>query len=326
MGKKIIVGSVGLIIAVLAGSLIQTRREFAETKARVEQLQEQNSKLGLEIEALQVKLRGAQNKPTETVVVTAPVVAAAEDVASSETAEPKKASSRRLMRNMAKMLDNPAMNKMMAAGQRGVLDVMYEDFADQLQFNAEEKDYFMELLLARQMNNMEIGMKMMGGNLSEEEQAQLKAELKEKNKVLKEEVKYFLNSEDDVAEWKFYEKTLQDRMMLSQVEQKLGDSDAALSDQTYRQLLEAIHDERSSFDFSSNLADEENLDIGSERFSPENIQRLADDLNRLNELLTERARSILSPEQFAAFTESLTANTEMQISQMEAAAAVLGDK
>jgi len=129
-----------------------------------------------------------------------------------------------------------------------------------------------------------------------------------------------------VAEWEFYEKTMGDRMMLSQVEQELGDTDAAFSDETYRELLEAIHDEKSSFDFSSDLGDDENMDLSAARFSPENIKSFATDLNSLNEKIAERVRAILSPEQFEAYMKSQTANTELQISQLEMAGQMFGNK
>jgi len=129
-----------------------------------------------------------------------------------------------------------------------------------------------------------------------------------------------------VAEWEFYEKTMGDRMMLSQMEQSLGDSDAALSDQTYRQLLEAIDEERSGFDFSADFADNQNMDMSPERFSPEKIEGYGNDLKALNEQIATRAQAILTPEQFDAFMKSLAANTEMQLAQLEMAGQMFGGK
>ena len=137
-------------------------------------------------------------------------------------------------------------------------------------------------------------------------------------------MRYFLNSADDVAEWKFYEKTLQDRMMLSQVEQTLEESGAALSDQTYRQVLEAIHEEKTSYNFSSDLNDDENTDMSAERFGPENLQNYANDLKALDEKIADRVRAILTSEQFIAFMESQKANTEMLLAQLEMAGQMFG--
>ena len=109
------------------------------------------------------------------------------------------------------------------------------------------------------------------------------------------------------------------------MEQSLGD-DAALSDETYRALLEAIHEEKTAFDFSSDLADDDNMDMSASRFSPENIKSFAADMKTLNEKTAERARAILSPEQFEAYLKSQVANSELQISQLEMAGQMFGNK
>ena len=321
MSRKIIVGLMGIVIVALTVSNFSARKELADTRAALEQLEAECAKLSRDSEDL-----SAPDESVETVAGTAPSAEVPVEEQPPGEIEDPETSGRRMMRSMSKMLDNPAMNKMMAASQRGALDVMYADLVDQFQLTGEEKEQFMELLLARQMNMVDLSMKMMAGNLTEEEQAALSADLKEKNDLMKKELEYFLNSADDVAEWEFYEKTMGDRMMLSQVEQSLGESDAALSDQTYRQLLEAMHEEKTGFDFSSNLNDDENLDMSPERFSPENIKSYAADLKALNEKTADRARSILTPEQFAAFMEALTASTEMQIAQLEMAGQMFGSK
>jgi hypothetical protein len=310
MGKKISDGLMGVVIAVLAVLGVLQNRE---------------------LKRLRMVTPSGPLTQVETVTVTSYVDRVVhrtppEQVSVSKAGETKADGTQRMMRGISKMLDNPAMNKMMAASQRGALDVMYADLAEQFQLEGEEKEYFMELLLARQMNAVDVSMKVMGGNLTKEEQDALSAELKEKNKLMRKEMRYFLNSADDVAEWKFYEKTLQDRMMLSQVEQTLEESGTALSDQTYRQLLEAIHEEKTSFDFSSDLNDDENMDMSAERFGPENIENYATDLKALDEKIAERVRAILTSEQFAVFMESQQANTEMLLAQLEMAGQMLGKK
>lgn len=321
MSRKIIVGLMGIVIVTLAVSNLSARKELADTKAALEQLEAECAKLSQDSEDL-----STQDEPVETIAGTAhPAEVPVEEQPPGE-AEEAETSGRRMMRSISKMLDNPAMNKMMAASQRGALDVMYADLVDQFQLTGEEKEHFMELLLARQMNMVDLSMKMMAGNLTKEEQDALSADLKEKNDLMKEELEYFLNSADDVAEWEFYEKTMGDRMMLSQMEQSLGESDAALSDQTYRQLLEAMDEERSGFDFSSDFADDQNMDMSPERFSPEKIESFGNDLKALNKQIAAHAETILTPEQLGAFIKSLEANTEMQLAQLEMAGQMFGNK
>ena len=222
MGKKKIVGLMGVAIVVLAVVGINSKRELAEARAALEQLEAEPATGDRQTEELLAQSPEAQTEPAETVASIAPTAETPTEEPPSADSEDPEPAGRRLMRSLSRMMDNPAMNKMMVASQRAALDVMYADLADQFQLNGDEREHFMELLLTRQMNMMDVAMKMMTGNLSKEDQDALSAELKEKNDLLKEEMEYFLNSADDVAEWEFYEKTLQDRMMLSQVEQALG--------------------------------------------------------------------------------------------------------
>jgi hypothetical protein len=233
---------------------------------------------------------------------------------------------RRMMSSMAKMMDNPTMNKVMEASQRGAVGALYSDMIEYLDLNAEETGYFMDLLMARQMKQVDMAMKMMGGNLGEDEKMALAEEAKQTAETVKTEMEKFLNNPDDFAEWEFYEKTMGERMMLSQMDQKLSQSDAALSDETYRDLLGMMHEERENFDFTSDLNDDKNMDLSPARFSKENLQNHFNDQTRLNAAIKAKAEAILSPEQHAAFSDSLKIAEEMQKAQLEMAAQMFGGK
>ncbi len=244
-----------------------------------------------------------------------------EKVAASEA---KEASGRRMMKSMSQMMDNPTMSKVMEASQRGAVGVLYSDLMEYLDLDREETKYFMDLLMSRQMKNVELAIKMMSGELSEEEKKVLTEEIKTVGETVKEEIEAFLNNPEDVAEWEFYEKTMGERMMLSQVDQKLSAADATLSDEAYRELLGMMHDEKKDFQFTSNLHDDKNMDLSAERFSTENLQNFASDIEQLNGNIIQRAQGMLTPEQFTAFSESLKATTEMQQAQLEMAAQMFG--
>ena len=225
-----------------------------------------------------------------------------------------------MMSNLSKMMENPTMNKVMESSQRGALNALYGDLIESFEFTGDEGDYFMDLLMSRQMKQLDFGMKMMGGKMSDEEKAKMGEELKEIGETVKTEMNKFLNDADDYAEFEFYEKTMGERMMLSQMTQKLDASDAALSDETYRELLGMMHDERKNYDFKSDLHDNENMDMSAERFSEESLQQFSDDMDELNRNVLGKAEGMLTAEQLSAFQESVQAIVEMQKSQMEMAA------
>ena len=228
--------------------------------------------------------------------------------------------SRRMMTSLSKMLDNPTMNKVMVASQRGALQALYGDLIESFEFTGEEGDYFMDLLMSRQMKQVDFGMKLMGGEMSEEERTKMGEELKEVGETVKAEMEKFLNDADDYEEFEFYEKTMGERMMLSQMTEKLEASGAALSDEAYRELLSMMHDERKNYDFKSDLHDNENMDMSAERFSEESLQHFSDDMNELNRNVLGKAERMLTAEQLSVFQESVQAIVEMQKSQMEMAA------
>ena len=264
----------------------------------------------------------------ETVRVDPPAVSlpkeeavTAADAASGETAEP---SGRRMMKSLAKMMENPTMNKVMEASQRGAVGALYTDLIEYLDLNAEETEYFMDLLMYRQMKQMDLGMKMMSGDVSHEEKQKMIADIKEATELVKEEMKAFLNNDEDYAEFEFYEKTMEERMMLSQMDQQLAGTDKELSDEAYRELLGMMHDTKKNFEFTSDLHDEENMDLSPERFSKENLDRYASDMDELTAIIADRAQALLTPEQLTAFTEALKTTIEMQKASLEMASQMFG--
>lgn len=233
--------------------------------------------------------------------------------------EEKEDPGKRMMSSLSQMMENPTMNKVMEASQRGAVGALYSDMIEYLDLDTDETKYFMDLLMFRQMKSVDLAMKMMSGNLSDEEKKALTDEVKEAGKTVKEEMEQFLNNPDDFAEWEFYEKTMGERMMLSQMDQHLAGGEGALSDEEYRDLLSVMHEEKKNYNFSSDLHDDQNSEISAQRFSKENIEKHANDIRQLNKLIVAKAQAILTPEQLAAFVESLKATTEMQIAQLEMA-------
>lgn len=233
-------------------------------------------------------------------------------------------SGRRVMENLSAMMENPTMNQVLEASQRGTIGVLYTDLIDELDLNDEEMRYFMDLIMHRQMKQVDLALKLMSGDLSEEERATLEAEIEDARQLVSEEMERFLNNPDDYAEFEYYEKTLSERMMLSQVVDDLSGTEATFSDETYRQLLDLMYDERQNFQYNSDLADEQNLDMSAERFSEANLANYAEDMRRLNENIGSKAQMLLTPEQYEAFIRSLDANTELQISQLEMASQLFG--
>lgn len=232
----------------------------------------------------------------------------------------------RIMSSMANMRENPTINKMIEASQRGTIGALYSDMLEYLNLDAEETKYFMDLLMSRQMEQVDFGMKLMSGQLSEEDRKQMAEHLEVVNKDMLAQMETFLNNPNDYEEFQFYEKTIGERMALSQMDQKLADLEQPLSDDKYRELLNIMHSEKEDYTWSTDLHEQHNSDVSPERFSEENMQKHTDDIMQLNEAIIAQAARLLSPEQLEAFKTSLQATTDMQLAQFQMAGQLLRDQ
>ncbi|HSR87785.1 MAG TPA: hypothetical protein VLL07_02430 [Pontiella sp.] len=311
MKKKIPVIILALVCVVLAIELYETKNEINTTP------QEPN----------QPDAVVSIPEETNPVPELAPRPAAGmTNQAVTELAEPeeqKETSRQRIMADMSKtMEENPTINKMIEASQRGAIGALYSDMIEYLGLNAEETSYFMDVLMYRQMANVDVHMKMMAGGLTEEEKAALMEKVKLANETTRSEMEKFLNDDEDFKEFEYYEDTIGERMVLSQMDQKLGDE--ALSDESYREVLEIMREERENYDWSTDLHDQENRDLSPERFSTENIQKHIADIIALGKLMDARMQEILTPEQLEAWRESGAAMQALIEGQLQQANMIFG--
>jgi len=319
MNKQIPTVILALACTVLAVALYLSRQENAALRQEITSLI-----------SLSEQMAAADSIPAETAPVEIEALAgslpekeAASAVDASSSSEEESAG-RRMMSSMAKMMENPTMNKVMEASQRGAIGALYSDLIEYLDLDAEETEYFMDLLMYRQMKQMDLGMKMMAGDITEEEKTTIADELEEADETVKAEMEKFLNNAEDYGEFQFYEKTMGERMMLSSMDQKLAGTDEALSDETYRAVLDMMHEAKKNYAFSSDLHDEKNTDLSPERFSKENLESFASDMDALNELIIKQAQTILTPDQLKALEEAIRSTAEMQKAQLEMAAQMFG--
>lgn len=299
MKKHIPAIVLAVICAALAITLQLQRNENARLTQKVSELETALS--GSPV--LEVSAEPAPGQPefaktgeTGNIPALAETELLADDIGAKEHAK-------RIMSEMNKTIsDNPTINKMVEASQRGAIGALYMDMIEYLGLDADETRYFMDLLMYRQMANVDAHLKMASGTLSDEEKAALQEDVKRANDTTRSEIEKFLNNTEDFEEFKYYEDTIGERMMLSQMDQMLGDS--ALSDAAYREVLDIMYETRESYNWSTDLNDNENRDLSPERFSRENIQKHIADMKIVGELMDQRMQEILTPEQLAAWRES----------------------
>ncbi len=310
--------AVGLIVALMFGVIVFQRIEIVALKKQVtsielsstEKIPERNREEVVEESLSEV----AANAIQESGEVVGESISRGGDSGS------------RMMRNFSNMMENPGFNKMMVASQKATLEVMYEGLIDHLVLDEKEEKYFVDLLLSRQMKMVEHSMNLMSGNVTGEDRKTAQEEMKAYADEIKGEVEYFLNDDEDIAEWKFYEKTMEERMALTGVEQQLGQAGLPLEEGQNRQLIETMLAEKEAFEFSNDLHDNQSTDTSAERFSQENIEAWSKDIEELDTIIARSVEDILLPEQLDVFKRSQDQMRELKLSQMNMAAQMFSKK
>lgn len=229
--------------------------------------------------------------------------------------------SRRVFRDLGEMMKNPAMNDMMVAQQKGMLEMMYGPLAERFDFTPEERDYFNKLLLSRQMQMVNLSMELMGG-VSDERRAELTAAIKESGEAMKEEMAFFLNSEEDLATFTHYEETINDRMAVNGFAASANQQGLTVEPQLVETLIDTAHQVRSSFPFSRDPNSQEMP--GPDFFTDKSINTMAEELVQCDALVLQSVAQYLSPEQLELYRTNQEQMTNMTISGLRMAAKMFG--
>ncbi len=301
------------------GELAKLEAENASLRKTVEELEEKLTLAELSKEGAELARESAEHEATKLEERFAEM-----NEAMDEEASDIKENSERMMRNISEMMENPTMNKMVEAQQRATIKVLYEDLIASLGLEGEEQDYLMDLLVSRQMGNVDLAMKLMSGQLSEEDKKELQQQLVDNQKAIGEEIDYFLNSEEDSDFFKFYEKTMGARIAISGLEQTLQKMEMPLADGQSEDLIRIMHDTKKDFDFTRNY-DSDNYDLSPERFSDEAVTTHLSEMEAYDAEVANQVSGLLTPEQFEEFKKSQAQMRAMMQHQLEMAGQMFGD-
>ncbi len=208
-----------------------------------------------------------------------------------------------MMKNMAKMLKDPEMKKMMRAQQGMGIRMMYGDLTKELGLSPEEQDAVMDLLTDRQLAMSAKGMEMMGGDgkmdpaKMEEMGKATTASNEEFNAKIKEAV-----GADRFTKFQDFEKTVGDRFLLQQGAPQFAASGAPLQDAQRDGLLRIMSEERTNSPAAAlqpNSTDPAAQMRAME--SDEGMHAMLASQEDYNRRVLQRAGEVLSPEQLASF-------------------------
>jgi hypothetical protein len=332
--KNLVIGVLLATTVVLGALYIRSNGKIAQTDAKL--IAQEMEIADLEAEIAQrderaASLRAKLEKTQEESVVNAGAAAqlsqaltnqvqahAAEEGTNAKPANP-----------FAEMFKNPEMRDMIKNQQKtvlgGMVDKNYADFFKSMNLTPEQSAAMKDLILNKMLGNADLGMEMMGGEMDAEKRAALTKQMKENTEALNEQIKALLGAEN-YSLYESYEKTIPDRMAVSQFKDQLG-SDQTINAEQERQLIEIISSERQGFKFTTDFNDQSDFsgDMMS-RFTEERINLFLQEQEQLNQRYLARAQPILNTDQYAAYQKSLNSQLEMTKMGMKMAASMFGTK
>ena len=222
-------------ITELQAQVVRQHDEISKTRSAAAEMEQKHSQLLARAKATRQSLADARNAAAAV-----PAVAATPAPADAATGGKKKPANP-FTDSIANMMKDPAMKNMMRTTQATSIRQMYGDLVKQWSLSPEEADTFYNLLLDKQMDQMDQGMKFMekgpdavdAANTANagDPDAQLKASL----------------GDDLYKQYRAYEKTLSERLTVNQLQQQLAVSNvpAMTADQS-QVLMQAITEEQAS--------------------------------------------------------------------------------
>lgn len=225
-----------------------------------------------------------------------------------------------LAKTARKMWDNPAGKSMLNQGVKMAVGMFYQDFIDGLDLSKEETDYFKTLLGKEMSDQQELGMKMLGA--TDDERKALTDEITKRGKDAEEEIRKFLNSDEDFKKYTDYKNHLPERQQLDGIRATLSSKGVPLDAETETRLVDAMYRARTESkapDFSGPGAMDE-LAKGNI------VETFEKSWAAQQETLKAEAGKILSEPQLAAFQEYQKQAKEMQLMGLKMAEKMMPGK
>lgn len=197
----------------------------------------------------------------------------------------------RIMNNLTDNLTTPGMNKAIWDQQRTVLSDKYSDLIKQLGLNEDETAYFLDLLTARQMLYVNVGMKQMTGALTAEELQALLQQTEAGVQPINQEIDYFLNNSSDSELMAYYERTEIERIATKSFAKECGQTGISLPEECEEKLISLIMSEQEKTTFVRDF----NSDPS--KLTEAGIAKHEEEMAALSPSITQQASSILTPEQ-----------------------------
>ena len=282
----------------------QQTRELADLQSSQKLLEQQRQELFEQSSQLAAKLQSQPHSAGKAGVPSHIATASATNTSDSDKDKNPLGSL------LAKMMDDPETKKMIRQQQRAMLDQLYSPLVKQMGLQPDEAERFKDLLADNMIKGAEKATSLLGGD-SSTNRTEMMTKMAEEQKNFDEQVRGFLG-ESRYAQYKDYQETAGERTQLNQFRQTAG-SEGALTDRQTEQLLAFMKEEKQAATGAGGLSSFEGKDAASIQamLSGEGLEKILQSQETIGQRVYERARTVLSENQLAAFGKFQTNQIQM---------------
>lgn len=332
--KNVAIGILLVVSVALGGLWVQKNHQATQAAARLEALQKEVTELQASIAQRDERAASLRAKLEQSVVESAVNAGQAAQLSQALTnrlqAVARADTNAKPANPFAEMFKNPEMRELIKKQQQtamaGIIDKNYADFLRSQPLSPEQASALKELITRKMAVGADLGMEMMSGELTAAQRADLTKRIKSDTDAITAEIKNFLGA-DNYAAFESYEKSLPDRMAVSGFKDQLAGGEMALTGDQEQQLIQAMAHEREGFKFTTDYSNQtSSMEDMFSQFTEDKLNVYFQEQEQLNQQYLARAQTILSPEQYAAYQKSLTAQQEMAKMGMKMAAQMFNAK
>jgi len=208
------------------------------------------------------------------------------------------------MAQVAEMMKNPAMRDMVAAQQKQAVEMNFGDLIKHFNLSPAERDQFVKLLTDRQLNQMDISLKLMGGgNITPDDRAALGQQIKDTNAASDAQIQQFLNDDSDYAYYQTYVQEQPERMQLSTLNTQLTKAGIPLDPSQTDNLAGVMYDARKNFKFTTDYSDP-TASTSPDALSDQSVQTYEQQQEQLDGQIVEQVTPLLTPDQLEIFKQN----------------------
>jgi hypothetical protein len=275
-------------------------------------------------EKLEGQVRDLSQKLAESETAASKNAAALAKATAQVNAQPAPGSGNNPMKSMAEMFKTPEMRDAMVQQNLAQLDVMYGKLYGRLQLEGADKQDFKNLLGERMRAELEMSLKMMGGNLSVEQSAAAAAELKKANEASDQKIRAFLNNENDYQTFQRWEQTKPERMMLNMGANAFAGAGEPLTPAQEDQLVSAMFAARTQASAVPDMSKPENFTASN--LGPQMTEKVLARYDEQAAQVAGGAAAYLSEKQLEALKAFQKQQRAMQEMGMKMGAAMINGK